>query len=93
MNQTVQALCAKCRVPVERVAEPNPEDRYACPICGNGDTHEAIMSEIGEYIQEVAAQQLSDMLAGAIRGSSVMSGRSTHTPSGRAWRFIANVEL
>ena len=67
MTQTTQALCARCRVPVERVTEPNPEDRYACPACGASDTLDAILTEVGEYIQEMAVQKIGDMIGSAVR--------------------------
>lgn len=97
MNQTVQALCARCRVMVERVGEPNPEDRYACPVCGEGDTHDAIVTEVGEYVVEMAAQKVSDMFAGIGRKSSALSVRSSHRlgggPSASSHRSSFNISV
>lgn len=77
MNQTVQALCARCRVPLERVAEPNLDNRFTCPGCGNGDTYDAIMGEVGDYIAAVTLQTIGDAEA----------------VTDRQWRFVAEVKF
>ena len=93
MTQTVEVLCARCRVPLKGPAEPDSDARFACPSCGEGDTHEAVMREVGEYVQEMAAKNLSESLANAARSSTFLKVTSKYTPSGRQWRFIANVDL
>ena len=87
MTQTVKVLCARCHVPLEGPTEPNPDDRMACPRCGDGDRYEAVLAEVGEYVQEMAAQKL----ASAFKGGESVS--VTFTPSARRWRFIADVKL
>lgn len=84
MTQTVQVLCGYCRVPLEGPAEPNPDDRYICPICGEGDPLDIVMSEVSEYVAEVTR----------LKGNpeSVPEIDSTHLPSSRRWRFIVDVE-
>lgn len=84
MTQTSQVLCGYCRVPLKGPPEPNPDDRYACPICGEGDRFEVVMNEVAEYVAEVAR----------LKGSAeiVPEIDSTHLPSSRRWRFIVDVE-
>lgn len=80
--QTVKVLCARCHVPLEGPAEPNPEDRMSCPRCGEGDRCEAVIGEVNEYIQVMASQKIAKMF-----------NQPSALADGRTWRFIAHVEL
>ena len=93
MTQAVKVLCARCHVPLEGRAEPNPDDRMACPRCGEGDRYEAVLAEVGEYIQEMATQKIAEMVNKTGRPGSAVTISMDHTPSGRQWRFIAEVNL
>lgn len=84
MIQPTQILCGYCRVLLKGPPEPNPDDRYACPICGEGDRFEAVMSEIAEYLAEVERLKSGEQAPLAVD--------STHVPSGRRWRFIVDLE-
>lgn len=84
MTQTAQVLCGYCRVPLEGPAEPNPDDRYACPICGDGDRFEVVMNEVSEYVAEMARATFDE--------ESAFNGNSTPFAKSRRWRFIADVE-
>ena len=93
MTKTAKVLCARCHVPLEGPAEPNPDDRMACPRCGEGDRFEAVFSEVQEYVTEMAAQKISAMIGNTAKQSSVFKVTASYRPSGRQWRFIADVDL
>ncbi|WP_139350410.1 hypothetical protein [Rhodanobacter sp. B04] len=93
MTQTTNVLCARCHIALEGPAEPKSDDRIACPRCGEGDRYETVISEVGEYVQEMAAQKIADMVGNTAKRSSMFTVTSTHTPSSRQWRFIADVDL
>jgi hypothetical protein len=78
-------LCARCKEPLEVVADSDPE-AVACPTCGEGDTVENVTREVGEYITE---KMFSDMLRDAAEKSSALT--FTEGPK-RAYRFITKDE-
>lgn len=84
MIQTTQMLCGYCRVRLKGPPEPNPDDWYACPICGEGDRFEAVMSEVSEYVEEMARQALGE--------DGTLNGSSTPLANSRRWRFIVDIE-
>lgn len=91
--QSTKVLCAQCRVPIEWLTEPNPKDWVCCPRCGTGDHFEAVMAEAKDYIREMAAKSLNEMFDSAITKSDTISLKAIYSPSGRQWRFIADVEF
>jgi len=93
VTKAAQILCAYCRIPLEGPAEPQPDDRVACPSCGNGDRFEAVFNEVGEHIREMAAQKIADMLANFGKQSKHLRVTKTYSGLGRQWRFIAEVTL
>lgn len=93
MAQTTNVLCARCHIALEGPVEPKPDDRIACPSCGEGDRYETVIAEVGEYVQEMAAQKIGDMFGDIAKNPSVFTVTHTHTPSNRRWRFIADVDL
>jgi hypothetical protein len=93
MTQTVEILCAHCHVPLKGPAEPNADDRFSCPVCGEGDSREAVVAEVGEYVKEMAAKKLAESLAKTAATARFVRVESTFKPSNRHWRFIANVDM
>lgn len=93
MIQITKVLCARCRVPIEGPTEPKPDDRMSCPGCGIGDSYEATMAEVQDYIREMAAKGLSEMFDHTSTKSDSINLRANYKPSGRVWRFIAEIEF
>lgn len=91
--QTVKVLCARCHVSLEGPAEPDPDDRMACPQCGEGDRYETVFGEVSEYIQEMASQKIAETINKTNRSGSALSVTTSQTPSRRQWRFIADIDL
>lgn len=84
MIKTIQVLCGRCRVPLEGPAEPTPDDRYACPVCGEGDRFEVVMSEVTQSVAEVTKPTVGE--------EGALNGNSAALPNSRWRRFIADVE-
>lgn len=78
---------------MEWLAEPNPKDWVCCTRCGTGDHFEVVMAEAKDYIREMAAKSLNEMFDSATTKSDTLSLRANYSPSGRQWRFIADVEF
>lgn len=91
--QSTKVLCAQCRVPIEWLAEPNPEDWVCCPRCGTCDRFEVVMAKAKDYIREMAAKGLNKMFDSATTKSDTFSLKGNYSPGGRRWRFIADVEF
>lgn len=84
--------CAACQTILQGPAEPNPNDRFTCPSCGQGDTHENIMREVGEYAQEQAAKHLQDSIRGVASRHKWIQATVKPIPP-REYRFIVDLEL
>ncbi|MBO6781990.1 MAG: hypothetical protein JJ899_01740 [Alphaproteobacteria bacterium] len=69
MSDPYQALCAKCRIPIEGPENASPQDIFSCPKCGTQDRLEVIEKEIAEFTEEAIAQRMSDVLKKATKGS------------------------
>ncbi|MDE2472698.1 MAG: hypothetical protein KGL35_29240 [Bradyrhizobium sp.] len=78
--QTVKVLCARCHVPLEGPAEPKPDDRFACPTCGEGDKFETVFAEVQEYVQEMTAQKIAETVNKSNRAASIISMTASYTP-------------
>lgn len=89
MTITKQVKCSKCNVALQRVADPNPENRHACPSCGQGDRLDQIMIEVREYVAEKAR----DGLSASLQRATSRSKHLKHTPAPRRHkehRFIVD---
>ena len=91
--QNPQIKCAKCKVPLQGPADAQPQDRFACPSCGEGDSLDNILREVGE----VAGDQAADFLERGMRRAARQSGgfiKIKEQPRGkRSHRFIVDLEL
>jgi DNA-binding IscR family transcriptional regulator len=83
--------CAKCDVPLEGPANPDSQDRLACPNCGIGDTFENVSAEINEYIGEQLVAALARQTEAAFSKSKNMKLTQTPSPQ-KSYRFIVNFE-
>jgi len=88
-TEFVKALCAKCQVPPEAVTDDNGEDRFACPVCGESDTRENILREVGEHVKEVAARSLQELARETARRSKFITFSGEPIPKG-SYRFISD---
>lgn len=88
-SDTEEILCGTCRVPLEGPANPEPQDRYTCPRCGNGDTVENVLAEVNAFVQEAAQGALDKSLRDALRGNDFI--KVTGKPiQRRQYRFVTN---
>lgn len=91
-NDTESILCGDCRVPLEGPANPKPEDRYACPRCGKGDTVENVLAEVKAFITEAAQRLLDESLRKATWRNKFVKFESKPRPK-RVYRFITDHRL
>lgn len=80
-------LCGFCRIPLEGPANPEPQDVFACPKCGNSDTVENVMSAAKAFVTEAAQHALNESLRKAARGSKFMKFEGKRVQK-KAHRFI-----
>jgi hypothetical protein len=89
---THQAKCARCNVPLEgSIPDLQPNDRVACPTCGEGDTLENVTREIGEYVASKMSDKIGSMFEDAFRGSQVFTVEKKLGPQKR-YRFVIDYE-
>ena len=79
--------CAPCKCALHGPRNPKPDDRISCPRCGVGDTFDAVMREVGEYVKEQAAIALNGSVRDAARGSKYLGIATTVRPEG-GHRFV-----
>ncbi len=72
MTTISHVKCSQCQVPLERSAEPNPESRYSCSVCGVSETEENIMREVGDYFVEHCAAGFDKILSDTARGNKFL---------------------
>jgi hypothetical protein len=80
--------CGRCKTPLKDTHEPESNSVIGCPTCGENDTFENVQRIIGEFMQEQAAEQFSDMLRGVARRSKALAFNEAPRPKG-VYRFIA----
>jgi uncharacterized C2H2 Zn-finger protein len=88
----VKALCARCKLPPEPVAQDDGEERFACPRCGVNDTRENILRDVREHAKEVAARSLQEKARGVARRSKFIKFSGKPIPKG-SYRFISDLKL
>lgn len=86
-----QVLCNKCKVALEAVPDSDPK-RWSCPECHVSDTHENVLREVGEYVQEVTARHLQDKMRAAAQGSKFIQFKGDPVPQGQ-YRFVTDFKL
>jgi hypothetical protein len=87
-----EITCATCNVALQGPADPKPEDRFECPGCGIGDSFDRIMSEIGDYVTEQAADSLRRSFQAALSNSSNMTFRQSARRR-KTYRFVVDLNL
>jgi hypothetical protein len=92
MTDVKQIKCARCQCGLKGPADPQPHDRIACPECGEGDTVERVMAEVGEYVQEQVAQSIHQSLTEGIGSSPNLKVTTDFRPKG-GHRFIVDLDL
>lgn len=90
MTNQQNALCGRCKVELEVVANDDGE-LGRCPQCGNSDTLDNIMRIVGDYALEHAAKGIDDIIGGMAKGNKAFK----YTPNVRPktpYRFIINMD-
>lgn len=87
MSDNQPMLCAKCRVPVQVVPDPKPEDMVTCPQCGESDTFENVKRSLGQQAAEWAQRKLADSFKG-LKGFTYTEGHREK----RHHRFIVELD-
>lgn|GEM_PF-1388903 len=86
-----QFKCARCNCALEAFPDAKPEPRAACPKCGEGDTIDNVVREIGDHMMEQLAQGLNQTFTEAARTSKNVKFTPTFKPKG-GHRFIVDRE-
>ena len=86
-----EVLCGRCKVPVEIIADSNPES-VSCPRCGVRDTTQNAIREVSKQVEEVLSRSFDDTMRNAFRGSKHVKFTGSAIPK-RSYRFIANVKM
>jgi hypothetical protein len=85
-----EVLCGHCKVPLETVADSEPE-RSLCLICGIDDTSENALGEAGEHAIEVVMRHSQSVIEKAVG-----RGKGVHFAPGRipdrSYRFISDLK-
>lgn len=92
MSDITQVLCGRCKVPLKGPGDSDPQGRFSCPKCGNGDTRENVLREVGEHVKEQAARHLQEEMRSTARSSKFIKFEGKPIPK-RSYRFIADIEL
>lgn len=90
-DETGPILCAACHCPLEGPADANMQDRFACPVCGEGDTLENVLVEVKQSAEELIMKKLQHRGRKISRGNSSLDFTPNVQPK-RRYRFIANLE-
>ena len=85
-----QVLCGNDKVPLERVANSEPE-RWRCPICGDSDTRENALREAMQHAKEVVARGFQNAVRNGIRHNPKIKAVGDLIPKGE-YRFISDLE-
>lgn len=91
-NQMVKSLCGAYKVELVSIANHNPQDWFACPICKVGDTRENVLREVGEHAKEVAARYLQEGMRKAARNAKFITFSGKPVPQGN-YRFVSDFKL
>lgn len=92
MTESMKFKCAKCDAPLQgNGVEPKPGDIISCPDCGESDTLENVLSEIGEYASDHFAGKLSADLRKIASGSKFLQFSEGNRPK-KVYRFVVDLE-
>lgn len=90
MANSSEIKCARHNVPLKgEVVDGQPKGAYSCPVCGVGDTYQNIVREIGEYMVEKAADEISAGFERAARGSDILTFKKGRRPK-KVYRFVVD---
>ncbi len=92
MPDTQEVKCARCKCALQGPADPKPNDILTCPSCGEGDTLDRVLAEVGKYVEEQVAKSLHNTIAKATRGSDVFKVTSNFRPKG-GHRFVVDLDI
>lgn len=91
-NDTKPIKCFKCKEPLVGPAEPKPEDTFRCPVCGEHDTLDNVLTEVKAFATEAAAKHLNEGLERAARSSKFLKVEKKFTVGG-TYRFMVDVDF
>ncbi len=93
MTDDIQTiLCGSCRVAVEGPADPNAQDVFSCPDCGQSDTYKNVMASVKAFATELAARSLQESLRKSFRGSKSIQLTTKPIPK-TTHRFVVDLKL
>lgn len=90
MDAVGVAKCAQCKVALQGPDDGEPQDRFACPSCGQSDTRENVEREVADYVQEQLADALGASIDETVRGSKFVKVRKP-VRQPRRYRFYIDV--
>jgi phage FluMu protein Com len=92
VSDVKQIKCARCDCALQGPANAQAHDRVVCPECGEGDTLDRVLAEVGEYVKEQAAASLSQSISKGAKGSKFLKVTSNFKPKG-GHRFVMDVDF
>ena len=93
MPDTQVVKCAKCDVVLQgNVVDTQSNDRFSCPSCGEGDTYENVMREVGDSALDQMGDAFTKTIKSALRGSKHLTFKEKHRPK-KSRRFFIDLSL
>lgn len=87
MADIEKVKCAACNVPLQgRAVDVDSQIIFSCPSCGNGDTEENVMREIGEQARDKVADEIAASFERATRSSKTVTFKKGSRPK-KVYRF------
>lgn len=84
--------CGACDVPLKIPADAKGEDIVSCPSCGEGDTLDNVIAELGNYLSAASAEYLGKSLERSTRGNKHVKFTRKPVPR-RSYRFTVDLDL
>lgn len=85
---TKTILCGPCRVPVKGPTNPNGNDAFSCPSCGNSDTFDNVVASVKAFVTEVAGNNLQETVRKVARGNKFIKATLHPIPKGTHPFFV-----
>lgn len=91
-TDTVEALCGKCKVPLDGPADGNDHDTLTCPSCGRSAKRKSVKRDVTKHVAELTERHVQESIRSATRGSKLFKFAGKPIPK-RSYRFISNLKL
>ncbi|MGF7211594.1 hypothetical protein GGE65_006211 [Skermanella aerolata] len=90
MVDTKDVQCGFCHVTLEPSTDPVFENGFACPICGNGDEFDNILTAMGEYVEDRSANKFMGEFSDTLAGGGLFKITQKPVPK-KVYRFIVDL--